>query len=142
MNLPDNNVLVNAIRTEASHHKSAKTWLEDALNSGVPLCLFPTVEAGFLRLVTNGKIFSSPTPFEVAWSFLEMLCAAPNVDTVIWTSAARNRWAELCRKLSLSGNDCNDAMLAAVALEKGYRLVTFDRGFKRFPYLPLLLLQD
>ena len=35
--------------------------------------------------------------------------------------------------LELSGNDCNDAMLAAVAIEKGLRIVTFDKGFQRFP---------
>jgi predicted nucleic acid-binding protein len=33
-------------------------------------------------------------------------------------------------------------MLAAVALERGLRLVTFDRGFERFPGLRLLILAD
>jgi predicted nucleic acid-binding protein len=47
----------------------------------------------------------------------------------------------LCTNLSLSGNDCNDALLAAVALEKTLRLVTFDKGFQRFPNLKLELLE-
>lgn len=142
MDLPDNNVLINAIRTEAKHHQCAKTWLEDTLNSGVPLRLFPTVETGFLRVVTNPKIFAAPTPFEVAWSFLEILCAAPGVETASWTSAVRNRWTRLCQELNLCGNDCNDAVLAALALEKSYRLVTFDQGFRRFPKLNLLILSE
>ncbi len=40
------------------------------------------------------------------------------------------------------GNDCNDAMLAAVALEKGLRIVTSDKGFRRFPELKYELLAD
>lgn len=142
MDLPDNNVLINAIRTEATHHRAAKAWLEETLNSGLPLRLFPTVEAGFLRVVTNRKIYAAPTPFEVAWAFLETLCGAPGVETAVWSSAARNRWSTLCQELNLSGNDCNDAMLAALALEKGFRLVTFDHGFRRFPNLKILLLSD
>jgi predicted nucleic acid-binding protein len=42
----------------------------------------------------------------------------------------------------LRGNDCNDAMLAGLAIEKCLRLVTFDQCFKRFPGLRLLLLKD
>jgi len=141
VDLPDNNILISAIRTESAHHRVAKAWLEETLNSGRPLRLFPSVEAGFLRVVTNPKIFTAPTPIEVAWSFLETLCSGPGVETAVWTSSARNRWGNLCKELKLSGNDCNDAMLAALALEKNYRLVTFDKGFARFAGLPLLLLE-
>lgn len=140
MDLLDNNVLISAIRPDAKHHQVAKAWLEDSLNSGLSIRLFPTVEAGFLRVVTNRKIYMPPTPFEVAWAFLQTICSAPSVETAAWTSAARNRWGKLCRELNLSGNDCNDAMLAALAIERGFRLVTFDQGFQRFPNLKLLLL--
>jgi len=142
MDLPDNNILINAIRSEAKHHRVAKEWLEDALNHGHPIRLFPAVEAGFLRVVTNPKIYASPTPFKEAWLFLDTLSSSPGVEIVQWTPSARNRCAQLCLDLNLRGNDCNDAMLAALAIEKGLRLVTFDRGFKRFPGLRLLLLKQ
>jgi toxin-antitoxin system PIN domain toxin len=142
MDLPDNNVLINAIRSESKHHHIAKSWLEEALNQGRPVRLFPTVESGFLRVVTHPKIFSNPTPFEEAWLFLQTICSAPSVEIAAWSQDVRNRWAQLCLDLNLSGNDCNDAMLAAMAIEKGYRLATFDRGFRRFPGLRLLILDE
>ncbi len=142
MDLPDNNVLINAIRTEANHHQAAKDWLEDTLSQGRPLRLFPTVEVGFLRIVTNRKIYAEATPFAAAWAFLETICSAPGVEIATWTSSARDRFGKLCEDLDLSGNDCNDAMLAALALEKNLRVVTFDKGFRRFPNLQLLFLES
>ena len=142
MDLPDNNILINAIRSEAEYHRVAKDWLEDALNHGHPLRLFPMVEVGFFRLVTHPKIFAAPTPLAEARSFLETLCSAACVEIAPWTPACRERWSSLCGDMGLRGNDCNDAMLAAVAIERGLRLVTFDKGFKRFPGLRLYLLTD
>lgn len=142
MDLPDNNILINALRSEAPHHQVAKTWLEDTLNHGTPLRLFPTVETGFLRVATHPKIFANPTPLDEAFLFLATLCSAPGVEIAPWTSAARLRWAKLCAEGNLIGNDCNDAMLAALAIERGLRLVTFDKGFRRFDGLSLLLLDQ
>ncbi len=140
MDLPDNNILINAIRSESEHHRVAKEWLEDGLNHGYPIRLFPTAELGFLRVVTNPRIYSAPTPFKEACLFLEILCSAPGVEITQWTPSVRKRWTKLCLDLKLRGNDCNDAMLAALAIEKSLRLVTFDQGFERFPGLRLLLL--
>ncbi len=142
MDLVDNNILIYALRPDAPHHARAKQWLEDAVNSGQAIRLFPTVEVGFLRIATHAKIFSPPTPFDEAVEFLRVLCSAPNVEICPWTTAARDRWIELCQHYSISGNDCNDAMLAAVCLERGMRLVTFDKGFNRFSKLQLLLLEE
>jgi len=49
---------------------------------------------------------------------------------------------KLCQELNLAGNDCNDAMLAALSMERNVRLVTFDKGFRRFPELDLLVLGE
>lgn len=142
MDLPDNNLLINAFRRETPHHTKAKQWLEETLSHGLPIRLFPTVEAGFLRVVTHPRIFEPPSPLEEAWAFLQTLCSAPSIEIVQWTPAARNRWARFRIELNLRGNDCNDAMLAALAIEKGLRLVTFDTGFKRFKGLRMLLLEN
>lgn len=141
MDLPDNNVLINAFRADSPHHRPAKKWLEDALTRGLPLRLFPTVEAGFLRVVTHPRIFPVPATMAEARSFLDAMCAASGVEIASWTSASRDRWGAICEELDLLGNDCNDAMLAALAIARGLRVVTFDRGFQRFPGLRLLLLK-
>jgi predicted nucleic acid-binding protein len=93
-------------------------------------------------VVTHPKIYSPPTPFLEAWEFLRILCSSPFVEICPWTQTARARWGHLCQSLNLNGNDCTDAMLAATALDRGLRLVTFDKGFQRFPGLQWLLLQE
>ena len=142
MYLPDNNVLIRAFRPDAEFHALAKAWLENSLNRGEAVRLFPTVETGFLRIVTHPGIFSPPSTLPQAWEFLRIFCSSPAVETCPWTKTARQRWGDLCSRLNLRGNDCNDAMLAATALDRGLRLVTFDRGFRRFPRLSLLLLPE
>lgn len=141
MNLLDNNLPIAAFRPDHEHHAAARQWLESALNNGGPIRLVPTVEAGFLRVVTHARIFNPPSSLSESSGFLRVLCLAPNVEISLWTPACRERWLNLCAGHSLSGNDCNDAMLAAVALEKGLRMVTFDKGFRRFPDLKLELLE-
>ena len=46
-----------------------------------------------------------------------------------------SRFADLCRHLQLRGNLVPDGYLAALALEHRAELVTFDRGFGRYPRL-------
>jgi hypothetical protein len=141
MDLVDNNVLISAFRPELQHHSVAHEWLQAALNYGWAIRLFPTVEVGFLRVVTHSKIFNPLSPMAEASAFLHTLIGAPTVEIASWTSACRKRWLTLCALLELSGNDCNDSMLAAVAIEKGLRIVTFDKGFQRFPGVKVVVLE-
>jgi toxin-antitoxin system PIN domain toxin len=140
MDLIDNNILISAFRRDLEHHPVAHEWLQTALNNGWAIRLFPTVEAGFLRVVTHSRIFNPSSSMAEASAFLQALIGAPSVETASWTPACRKRWLTLCAMLELSGNDCNDAMLAAVGIEKGLRIVTFDKGFQRFPDVKVELL--
>ena len=66
---PDINVLVAASRSDHSHHAIARDWLEQALvecEAGGRLELLPVVVAGFLRLVTNRRVFPDPSPIKDA----------------------------------------------------------------------------
>lgn len=140
MDLVDNNVLISAFRPDLQHHPVAREWLQEAFNNGRAIRLFPTVEVGFLRVVTHSGIFNPSSSMAEASAFLHALFEAPTVEIASWTPACRKRWLGLCAALELSGNDCNDAMLAAVALEKGLRIVTFNKGFKRLPDVKVELL--
>jgi len=142
VDLPDNNVLIYCFRPEMEQHARAKAWLEESLNRNRAVRLFPTVEVGFVRLMTRKNLFKPPSIFSEVRGFLTTLSSAPSVEVASWNTAARNRWLQLCEDLDLTGNDCNDAMLAALAIEKGFRLVTFDKGFRRFRNLQLLLLSE
>lgn len=96
------------------------------------------IEAGFLRITTHPKVFDKPSKLQEAREFLSILSSAPTVEPVIWNRNTQNRWLSLCNEYGLRGNDCNDAMLAAIAMQSRYRLVSLNVGFKRFKKLSLL----
>ena len=80
---PDINVLVAASRADHPHHGIAREWLEAALEacaSGGSLEILPMVAAGFLRLVTNARVFPDPTPIKDAVAFLDALFGTQGVE--------------------------------------------------------------
>jgi len=131
--IPDINVLVAASRADHVHHKPALAWLNRAIarcDSGGSIELLPMVGAGFLRLVTNSRVFVEPTPIEAATDFLDALLAIPGVEI----APVGSEWPTL-RSLvvdkRLSGNDIPDAWIAAAVKAIDGHLATFDRGFAR-----------
>lgn len=141
---PDVNVLVAAFRSDHVHHRIAAQWLLQARRrclAGEALRLLPMVVTGFLRLVTNARVFSEPDPIEDAVAFIDALLGSPGVEL----AGTRVEWPLLRGLLldrSLSGNDVPDAWIAAATQALGERLVTFDAGFRRLlPARDLILLR-
>ncbi len=130
---PDINVLVAASRADHPHHTIAREWLEEAVEaceSGSSIEVLPMVAAGFLRLVTNSRVFPDPSPTKEALAFLDALLAVPGVEM---PESARE-WAtlrRLCLDGKLAGNAIPDAWIAASVKVMNGRLVTFDRGFTK-----------
>lgn len=128
---PDVNVLIAASRNDHPHHKTARSWLSEAIAAcadGASLKLMPMVIASFLRLVTNFRIFVHPTPVVNAMAFLDALMAVPGVEM----PALGAEWPllrQLCLERKLSANAIPDAWLAAVVIQLGEHLVTFDTDF-------------
>jgi uncharacterized protein len=93
------------------------------------------VVAGFLRIVTNPRIFHHPTALERAIAFVDGLSAQPSCLPL----GARERHWRVLRELLVGadarGNLVPDAHIAAIALEHGATVATRDRGFARFPDL-------
>lgn len=131
---PDINVLLAASRTDHVHHKSAYAWLSGAItrcSSGGSIEILPIVAAGFLRLVTNSRIFINPTPSASALAFMSSLLRVPGVD---FPEIGRE-WPALKALVAhheLTGNAIPDAWIAAAVKTLGGHLVTFDRGFSRW----------
>lgn len=131
---PDVNVLVAAFRPDHPHHRAARTWLRQARAACAEgrdsLRVLPMVLAGFLRLVTNPKVFAEPDPVEDALGFAQALLATPGVEL----APCGKEWPLLREKLqagSLTGNRIPDAWIAACVEHLGEHLVTFDRGFRQ-----------
>lgn len=135
MRCVDVNVLVYAHRPESDRHEQFRLWLDEARRAREPLGLWDLVLSGFLRVVTNPRVFREPTPLDVGLAFVESLRAGPACMTV---AAGDRHWpifVDLCRRVGAAGNRVPDAYLAALAIEHGATLETADRGFARYPGL-------
>lgn len=135
MILADVNVLVYAHREDLPQHSRFSPWLDAEIESGRGYAVCDASLIGFLRVVTNGRVFADPTPLEVALRFVTALRDHPGA---IHLSPGARHWAlfaDLCTAIGARGNDLPDAYLAALAIESGSELVTADRGFGRFPGL-------
>lgn len=128
---PDINVLVAASRADHPHHPIAREWLEKALvacTSGASMEVLPMVAAGFLRIVTNARVFPDRMPIADAVAFLDAMF---QVERVSFGETGRE-WSTLrriCLEGELSGNDIPDAWIAAAVKVRNHKLVTFDRDF-------------
>lgn len=135
MILADINVLVYAFRRESLEHDQYLGWLENVVATE-EFALVDHCLAGFVRIVTNSRIYADPAPTEVALQFVDRLRGAPKARPIASTAATwnlLNRW--VVGDGGIRGNLVPDAYLAAMAVSHGARLATNDLGFARFPSL-------
>lgn len=135
MELPDVNVLIYAHREDAVEHARYSAWLRSLANGAAPFALSSVTLAGFLRLVTNPRIFDPATPMEVALAFCRALLARPRAA---FLQPGPRHWSimvELIERAEVRGALVSDAYLAALSIEHGCELVTTDGDFARFPGL-------
>ena len=141
---PDVNVLIAASREEHVHHLKARDWLLEACaqsaatrvgagQSGNALRLITHVMASFLRLVTNARVFATPTQTHQAIAFLDALLDCPGI-AILDTSTTWPVLRQLCLDKNLSANAIPDALIAATVVQNNEVLATFDRDF--FSLLP------
>ena len=135
MILIDANLLVYSSVTSLAQHGSAKSWLDKRLNGAAPVGIPWSSLSGFLRLVTNPRIFDPPVSPGVAWTVAEYwLDCAP-----VWVPQPGERFRSILGsmydRVAPQGNLVPDAHLAALAIEHGLTLCSTDGDFARFPEL-------
>lgn len=128
----DASVLLYAVNESAPRHGPAKRWVEGALSGDEPVGLAWVVLLAFLRIATRPALFPEPLSVDEAMGVVDdWLGASPS--TVVHPTA---RHAAVLRGLlthaGTAGNLTSDAHLAALAVEHGARVCTFDRDFGRF----------
>ena len=132
MQVVDANVLLYAINRDAPHHRVARSWLDSALRGSEAIGFAWVVLLAFLRLSTRPGLFPRPLTLDEAAGAVELWLAQPAAVTL----APTDRHLQLLRGLlagsGTAANLVNDAHLAALALEHGAALVSFDRDFARF----------
>ena len=126
---PDVNVLVAASRKDHPHHDVAVAWLKAAVEAQM-ITLLPMVATSFVRIVTNQRIFPTPTPPETALHFVNAILDATDLQLL----SLSNEWARFCELVdqpTLTGNAIPDAWIAAAVAQHNEHLVTFDKDFKK-----------
>ncbi len=86
----------------------------------------------FLRLSTHPAVFPRPLTVEQAAGVLELWLASPPAVIVEPTRRHLPLLRGLLARSGTAGNLVGDAHLAALALEYGATIVSFNRDFTRF----------
>ncbi len=137
MVLVDANVLLHAINQRAREHNAAAAWMGAALSGGEAMAFAWTVVLAFLRLSTHPAVFPRPLSASQAAEAIEAWLGAPPAIVVEPTRRHLALVRGLLEQAGTAGNLVNDAHLAALALEHGATIVSFDRDFARFEGLAL-----
>ncbi|MGZ5299084.1 MAG: TA system VapC family ribonuclease toxin [Actinomycetota bacterium] len=133
MILADVNVLVYAHREEAADHARYRSWLEDQLASESAFGVSELILSGFLRIVTNPRVFATPTPTDLALAAADTVRDRPNAVSI---SPGPRHWsifAGLCRSAGVKGNLVPDAYLAALRHRVGQRVGDDRSGLRALP---------
>ena len=77
MIMPDVNILVYAHRAGSDRHQESADWITALAEGCEPFALSELVMSGFVRIVTNKKIFSPPSTIQESFAFIEQLRGRP-----------------------------------------------------------------
>jgi hypothetical protein len=90
----------------------------------------------FLAIVTNARIFRTPTPLKTALDQVRTLEGAPNVVLLAEGDGYLPVLEQLLLSARVQGGAVRDARIAALCLYHGVaELWSADRDFSRFPAL-------
>jgi uncharacterized protein len=129
----DANVLLYAVDRASAHHEPARSWLDAALTGNEAVGLAWVALLAFIRVATSSAVFPTPLTIDQAASQVEAWLAAPAAVVAQPTPRHASLLHGLLRDTGTAGNLTNDAHLAALALEHGADIVSYDRDFGRFP---------
>ena len=132
MILPDVNILLDAVNRSSDQHSAALHALRQGFDEPRGVAFAWAAILGFLRLSTRRGIFPQPLQVDDALHVIEHWLGHLRSQVV----HPGERHAEILRRLLRStgagGNLTTDAHLAALAIEHGATVLSFDRDFARF----------
>lgn len=128
----DANVLLYAVDSKSHFHATARTWLDEAMN-GVERVGLPWVSLmAFQRIITHPRVTANPLTPADAWSYITDWLDADQAWVPTPGSRHRDILGQLLIDGNLHGNLVTDAHLAALAIENGTGIYSFDSNFTRF----------
>lgn len=139
MILLDVNVALAAFRADHVHHAAARPWLEATLLAGTGILVPDVVWVGFVRLVTNTHIFEVPSSPAEAFEFVDAVCSAPSYAGIPGLPDGLSMFRETVLDSDAWGNLVPDAYLASIARAYAVPIASFDRDFRRFDGLEVIV---
>jgi toxin-antitoxin system PIN domain toxin len=130
--LCDVNVLVYAHREESPEHDAYARLLIGLATGQEPFGCSELVLGGFVRVVTNPRVFRDPTPLEKALAFTGELLAQPTCTRLRPGPRHWDIFTRLCSAVGARGKLVADAYHAALAIEYGCEWLSADSDFARF----------
>ncbi len=140
LDLPDVNFWVALTDTTHVHHRRSLSYWNSERSERIAFC--GVTRSGLLRVMTNPKAMAGK-PFDLpdAWRRYQQFADLPEVDFLPDGRSFEGLMAGWCRSSIFPQRLWTDAWIAALALEHGCRVVSFDADFAKFPGLDLLLLR-
>lgn len=132
----DTNLLVYAHREDSPWHEAAYAQMVDLAEGRAPWAIpWPCVHE-FLAIVTHPRIYTPPTPLNMALDQIEAWLESPSL---VLLSETEGYWRELRATVQsgrVAGAQVHDARIAALCATHGiHELWSADRDFSRFPGL-------
>lgn len=132
MIVPDVNVLIYAHRRESPDHDRYGAWLTRLGGGPEPFGLLDLVGAGFVRIATNPRLWTSPTSPAAAIEFVDRLRARRACRVLLPGQESWELFGRLVGDAAATGKLVADAYLAALTMEHAATLATCDGDFARF----------
>ena len=132
MRMPDVNILVYAHREESPAHARYTAWLTALATGSEPFALSEPVLQGFIRIVTNPRIFNPPSTIAQAFAFIDALRTRPQCAMIRPGPGHWRIFRQLCEAGPLHAKLTADAAHAALAIETGCEWISADTDFARF----------
>lgn len=132
MIIPDVNLLLYAELAAFHEHRAARAWWETVLSEPEEVGLTSPALFGFLRIVTNPRVFTPPLPVRDALARASAWLARPNVRMLVPGPRHLEIAFDLLSGLGTAGNLTTDVQLAAFAIESSATLYSNDLDFGRF----------
>ena len=122
-------------------HKAATRWM-NSQPSDLSLNICRHAQMGLIRLLSNKTAMDgNPLSLPNAWKVYSDLIQHPSIAFFYEPQGFQPIWVSLCTPFGASPKVLADAYLAAMAIQAGIPLVTFDKDFKAFPGLEIILLE-
>lgn len=136
----DVNVLVYACRADTSVHEMTLGWLTQRLTDPYEQVAIPDlVWVGFARISTNPRVFYEPSTIGEVRSFMHDVVNCPAYYRVPGLAQGIEPLVTEMAESDARGNLVTDAYIATLARQLGASVASYDRDFRRFDGLPIIV---